>query len=129
MSDSGPDWRATPSLHRNSAPCEHCGSVIETDLAACPDCGNQPIAAVKRGSIAAMLTGAILAMTASNVALAYWFAPLVGVGLFATGAGLYWVATGRYSPTKYDAYARPGPEPDPDPESADPTPGPSHGSS
>lgn len=103
---------STAYLHRDSAPCEHCGSVIETDLAACPDCGNQPVAAVKRVSIGAMLAGAILAMTASNVALAYWLAPLAGVGLFAAGAGLYWVLTERYSPTEYDSYARSTPEPE-----------------
>lgn len=127
VSGSGSDWRATPSFHRESSPCEHCGSVIETDLAACPDCGNQPVATVKRGSIAAMVAGAILAMTANTVVLALWFVPLVGVGLFASGAGLYWVITERYSPTEYDAYARPGAERDP--ESADPTPGPHRGSS
>ena len=112
VSEAGPQSGGLVSPYRESAPCEHCGSVIETDLAACPDCGNQPVAAVKRVSIGAMLAGAILAMTASNVALAYWLAPLVGVGLFAAGAGLYWVLTGRYSPTEYDAYARSALEPE-----------------
>lgn len=127
MTGAEPEATSSPYLHRESSPCEHCGSVIEADLAACPDCGNQPIAAVKRGAVAAMLAGAILAVATSNVALGYWFTPLVGIGVFASGAGLYWVVTGRYSPTEYDAYARSGPEPDPEP--ADPTPDPHRGSS
>lgn len=90
-------------LRRESAPCERCGEVIEADVAACPNCRNQPMATLKRGSVVAMLIGAILAMTASSIGPVGWFVPPAGVSLFACGVGTYWTVTERYSPTEYDA--------------------------
>jgi hypothetical protein len=94
------------SFRRDRAPCKHCGETIETDVTACPHCGNQPFAAIKRGSIVAMFVGTILAVTLSNAALMVWFGSLVGVVLFCIGAGVFWIVTERYSPTEYDAGGR-----------------------
>lgn len=94
------------SLRRERAPCRHCGETIETDVPACPHCGNQPLAAVKGGSIVAVFVGTILAVTTSNAALMVWYGPLVGVGLLCGGMAVFWVVTGRYSPTEYDAGGR-----------------------
>lgn len=96
----------TTAFRRDRAPCKRCGETIETDVAACPHCGNQPLAAIKRGSIVAMFVGTILAVTLSNAALVVWFGSLVGVALFCAGAGVFWVVTERYSPTEYDANGR-----------------------
>lgn len=93
----------TASLRRERAPCRRCGETIETDVPACPHCGNQPLAAVKGGSIVAVFVGTILAVTTSNAALVVWYGPLVGVGLLCGGMAVFWVVTGRYSPTEYDA--------------------------
>ncbi|MCL7417104.1 MAG: hypothetical protein M8354_04615 [Halalkalicoccus sp.] len=90
-------------IGRDSAPCKHCNEVIETDVPACPHCGNQPVAAVKWASIAAILVGTILAVPIGYAGWMAWFGPLVGVALFCGGVGVYWVVTDRYSPTKYDA--------------------------
>lgn len=90
-------------LDRASAPCKHCDEVIEVDVPACPHCGNQPVAAVKWGSIAAILIGTILTIPVSHAAWMVQFGSLVGVVLFCVGVGVYWVVTERYSPTKYDA--------------------------
>lgn len=100
---------STPSLRRERAPCRRCGETIETDVTACPHCGNQPLAAIKGGSIVAMFVGTVLALTTTNAALVVWYGPLVGVGLFCAGAGVLWVVTDRYSPTEYDAGGRASP--------------------
>lgn len=97
---------STTYLSRDRAPCKRCGTEIDADVAACPHCGNQPAAVIKLASVVAMVAGAILAVTTSNVTLAFWFGPLLGAGLFLGGAGIYWIVTDRYSPTRYDSQAR-----------------------
>lgn len=108
MTEIGGTTESATYLERDRAPCKRCGTEIDTDVAACPHCGNRPAAAIKLASVGAMLVGAILAVTTSNVPLAFWFAPLTGIGSFVGGAGVYWVVTDRYSPTKYDSGARVG---------------------
>ncbi|ADJ14195.1 hypothetical protein [Halalkalicoccus jeotgali] len=97
--------RGSPSLRRARAPCERCGDAIETDVPACPHCGNHPLAGVKTGSVVVMFVGAVLAVALSHGAFA--LVSLLGVGLFCGGAGVYWIATERYSPTEHDAGGSP----------------------
>lgn len=97
---------ADTAFHRDRAPCKRCGESIETDVPACPHCGNQPAALVKWGSVVAMFVGTTLAVSASHLIVTYWPGSIVGIALFCCGLGLYWVLTDRYSPTRYDASAR-----------------------
>lgn len=106
MVGSTSETRETTYLRRDRAPCKRCGDVIETDVPACPHCGNRPLAGVKAGSVALMFVGTILALPLSHGALAFWVGSLVGVLLFCVGVGVYWVVTERYSPTEYDASER-----------------------
>lgn len=106
MTGSDSMERIPPYVGRKRAPCKRCGEKIDADVAACSHCGNQPMAGLKRASIVSMFIGSILTFTAGNVALASWFGPVVGAGLLCGGAAVYWIVTGRYSPTEYDSRAR-----------------------
>lgn len=107
MTDSPTTETGGTYLRRERAPCKRCSEVIDTDVPACPRCGNQPLAAIKRASIAAILVGTILTIPAAHAVWAFWFESLLGLALFVIGVSGYWIVTGRYSPTKYDAGARP----------------------
>lgn len=89
-------------FHREQSSCKHCGEIIETDIPACPHCKNHPAALAKGGCVTMMLIGTILAVSMAHSVVTYWLGSLVGILLFCSGVGLYWVITERYSPTKYD---------------------------
>lgn len=93
-------------FHREQSSCKHCGEVIETDVPACPHCRNQPAALAKWGCVMIMLIGTMLAVPIAHSLVMYWLGSLIGILLFCSGVGLYWVITERYSPTKYDATTR-----------------------
>lgn len=93
-------------FHQEQSSCKRCGEVIEMDVPACPHCKNQPAALTKWGCIMIMFIGMILAVLMTHSLVVYWPGSLIGIIMFCSGVGSYWVVTERYSPTKYDATTR-----------------------
>lgn len=74
--------------------CESCGATIDSDLRACPECGNEPAAAAKKAALGILVVGLVLSVI------------IPPIGVLVIVAALFvlltlWRGWADYSPTSH----------------------------